>query len=439
MLLFKKINSLRNCNPRIGYIKSIIEKLKRKQFINNTNNEFDMKPDLLCFTNGVYDLEIDAFRPGKKDDLISQVIPYDWHTSTDDETATLMKFIDKIMPLSDERDCLLTSLSSTLCGRLFEYILILTGSGRNGKDTLITGLLKESLGQDIYYNNSVKLLTNPSNGICQEKANMNKKRAVVYGEPGKKETLKCDILKEIRGCPQLNARALYSKNTIVHNISTNIIHCNSVPELDSVDDAIKNSLAIFTFRALFRTEDVIAELPKDTEYLYLVDSYYKSNEFLNTNKLVFMNILIKYFKILQNNKFVMKNVPESVKSRTKEYMEDSDDFMNWFQEQYEKTNDENDFIKIGTDLYLKYKQSDLYSNLTKPQKRKANKKHMFRDIEENPNLRMYYKKEIRLSIDNKQTRFTHVLINHKKREDETDNDIQQFLPTSAEPYDSDDN
>jgi hypothetical protein len=57
MLLFKKINSLRNCKPRMGYLKAIIEKLKRKQFlqggIGGSTDTFDMNPDLLCFTNGV--------------------------------------------------------------------------------------------------------------------------------------------------------------------------------------------------------------------------------------------------------------------------------------------------------------------------------------------------------------------------------------------------
>ena len=68
-----------------------------------------------------------------------------------------MQFIDKIMPHEDERDCLLTSLSSALGGRLLENVLILTGKGRNGKDTLISGLLNATLGGDIYYNNSMPL------------------------------------------------------------------------------------------------------------------------------------------------------------------------------------------------------------------------------------------------------------------------------------------
>lgn len=435
ILLFKKISSLRNCKPRLGYVKSIIEKLKRKQFIKGENIEFDLKPYLLCFKNGVFDLTNDTFREGKREDFISQIIPYDWHTSAEDETTKLMDFISMIMPHEDERDCLLRSLSSTLCGKLLEYFLILTGTGRNGKDTLITGLLQSTLGQDHYYNSSVALLTNQNrSGISQEKANMNKKRAVIYAEPGKNEVLRCDTLKELRGCPQLNARGIYSKNTIVHNISTHIMHCNATPQLDEVDDAIANSLVIFPFRALFRTEEKMKEYPEGTKYLYKVDSYYKSPEFLENNKLVFMNILLTYYKQFRADGHNILNIPKTMKERTEGYLQDSDDFMGWFEEKFEQTKSEDDFIKIGKDVYIQYRQSDLYANLNKKEKRKANLKHLVKDIEDNPNLRPYYRARFRPYINGKQHDHTHVLIMHKiKLTDDVEDSMREFVP-----HDSDD-
>jgi hypothetical protein len=56
ILFFKKINALRNCKPRMGYIKAIMQKLRRKQFKHSLALSFDENHDLLCFTNGVYEL-----------------------------------------------------------------------------------------------------------------------------------------------------------------------------------------------------------------------------------------------------------------------------------------------------------------------------------------------------------------------------------------------
>lgn len=434
ILLFKKINSLRNCKPRIGYTKAIIEKLKRKQFLRKQDTEFDMNPDLICFQNGVYDLAEGAFRSGKKEDFCSNVVPYDWHTSPPEEIDNLMKFINKIMPHEDERDCLLRALSSTLCGRLLEYIIILTGKGRNGKDTLITGLLKSALGEDLYYNNSVSLLTNPNkSGISQEKANMDKKRAVIYAEPGKNDILKCDTLKELTGCPQLNGRGIYSKKTTIQNNATSIIHCNAVPQVDVVDDALANRLVIVPFRALFRTEEKIKEFPEGTQHLHLVDTYYKSREFLEKNKVVFLNILLMYYKIFKEDGYVIKDIPSTMREKTAVYLADSDDFMNFVDEKYERTKNKDDYISVGKDLYIQFKQSDLYSNLTKKEKRKCNQKKMLQEINDNPNLLPFYRKAIYPYIDGKQTCIRNVLIMYKQREEEK----SEFLPMD-EPLDSDD-
>jgi phage/plasmid-associated DNA primase len=417
--MLKKVHGLRSCKNRNGYSKSIIQTLK------NTRNpqQFDMNPDLLCFTNGVYDLKLESFRTGQPEDYISRVIPYDWAPSDSASRDKLMSWIDTIMPFQEERDCMLRCLSSTLNGRLLEYILILVGSGRNGKDSIITGLLNSTLGDDFYYNNNVSLLTQPPrSGISQEKSNMNKKRCVVYAEPSKNETLKCAVLKELRGCPVLSGRGIYSKDTKIHNFGTTIIHTNSIPPLDVCDEAIENSLVVIPFRSLFRTAEKLAEYPEGTEHLHLVNSYYKSREFLLESRLVFMNILLDYHKQFKSDGYMITNIPQTMKNLSKEYMSDSNDFVNWFYEQYEKTDDDDEHVKIK-DVYSLYKQSDLYTNLSKKEKRKCNKKNMIKDIQENPTLRPYY----RLNMQRNGTRLRNILQKHRLS-----------TSTLSSDYDSDD-
>jgi phage/plasmid-associated DNA primase len=408
--LLGNVNSLRNVRPRTNYVKAIVTALKNTQ----EKSDFDMNPDLLCFKNGVYDLASDEFRDGRKNDYCSQIVPYEWSESSSADKEKLMQFIDKIMPHEDERDCLLTSLSSALGGRLLENVLILTGKGRNGKDTLISGLLNATLGGDIYYNNSTSVLTqNTKGGISQEKANMHKKRCVVYAEPSKDEPLKCANLKEITGCPTLTGRGIYSKTTTIQNFSTTIIHTNAIPELDTVDEAIANRLVIFPFRSLFRTQEKIDEYPPDTENLHLVDSYYKSGEFLEENKLVFLNILLSYYKKFKQNKYLITNIPATMRELAKAYMVESDDFVNWFYTEYELTTSETDIIKLK-DVYSLYRMSDLYQNLNKKDKRKNNYSKMTRDIEANPNIKPFYRARLRNMFS--------VLLKHKKKIDEVSDD-----------------
>ena len=432
ILLFKKISTLRNCKPRLGYIRAIIEKLRRRQFLQQQDTMFDMNPDLLCFQNGVYDLANDHFRNGRKEDYCSQVVPYDWKTSSEAEINELMTWINQIMPHEDERDCLLRSLSSTLCGRLLEYIIILTGKGRNGKDTMITGLLKSALGEDLYYNNNVSLLTNQNkSGISQEKANMDKKRAVVYAEPGKNEILKCDILKEITGCPQINGRGIYSKKTTIQNQATTIIHCNAIPQVDVVDAALANRIVVVPFRAFFGVKEQLDKFPEGTPYIYPVNTYYKSPEFLMKNKLVFLNILLKYYRTFKQDGYVIANIPETMRQRAQSYLEDSDDFMNWFEEKYEFSGSIDDFVSISTDVYIEFRQSDLYSNLTKKEKRKMNLKKIIQEIEESPNLRPYYREKFQPMVNGNQVCRRNVLIMYKKRKEESE-DLREFVPADSD-------
>jgi phage/plasmid-associated DNA primase len=412
--LLKKINNFRNCKPRSNYIKAIINTLKNTQ----PKGEFDHNPNLICFENGVYDLESNQFRDGKKEDLCSQVVPYDWEPSTPSQIDNLMKWIDQIMPLQDEKDCLLRCLSSCLTGRLLENIIILTGKGRNGKDTLITGLLHETLGPDLYYNCSTSVITQATKGgISQEKANMHKKRAVIYSEPSKDEVLRCANLKEVSGCPELTGRALYSKRTSIINNSTSIIHTNAIPNLDHVDDAIFNRLVIFQFRALFRTQEKYDEYPEGTEYLYLTNTYYKSQEFLETNRLVFMNILIKYYEQFQRDKYLIVNIPKTMQDLTKGYLCESDDFVNWFNTEYQITPRGEDYIKMK-DVYALYRSSDLYQNLNKKEKRRNNKDSLIKEIQNNPNLKPYYRD--RIEINGKTLRS--VIIKHTIKEPDSDDD-----------------
>jgi len=385
----KRLNKLRNNTSKKGIIEEFKLLIKKKIDI------FDLNPDLIGFKNGVYDLKEMKFREGLREDHISLIIDYDFREVEEDEMEELNNFIDKVLPIKEEQDFILKALSSCIGGRTLENLLICTGEGRNGKDTLISYLLKETIGRDFFYYQSNTVLTgNNSSGVNQEKANMDKKRCVLCSEPNKDCNLKNNTIKELTGGKQINARGLYSKNTETILHSTSIVLCNDIPTLDNVDNAISKRLIVAPFRSLFLTTDEINKLPKDTQNVFEVNSYYKEAEFLTNNKLTFFHLLLQHYKIFQSEGYVLKNIPKSITKLSDAYLSESDDFLNWFNERYTKTGNNKDYIRM-IDVYDDFRMSDLYSNFTKKEKRCMNRKKLNDIVSKNPNLRLLFKERLR--------------------------------------------
>ncbi len=350
---------------------------------------FDVNPYLLGFTNGTYDLNLDEFRKGNKLDYISLVVPYDYEKI--DDLTMAYDFINKVMPIEDERDFLLKTLSTCLDGKLLENFIFHLGNGRNGKDTLCTSIMKAVLGEDLYYEAPNNILTeNLKTGANPEVANMHKKRMVIFNEPKKTSTLNCATVKQLTGCENMPVRNLYKSNNKTRICATMQSLLNKLLPMDSPDDAMLNRLFVIPFRAMFRKEEDLAELPEDTKYAYVVDSYYKSSEFLDSIKMMMMNILLAYYKIFRNEGRILKNAPKSIRDASKQYLSDSDEFVGWFKDIYEITNSENDYIKMK-DIYDRFKCSDLWNNMNKAERRKMNKSKLEADIRESPTLRSFYK------------------------------------------------
>ena len=384
--VLKKLLKLRNNISKKGIVEEI------KLLIKTKEDQFDLNPDLLGFKNGMYDLKNMVFRKAERTDYVSLIINYNYSTVSDEDMVKLNQFINQVLPVEEERSFILKALSSCLGGRTLENFLIFTGEGRNGKDTLISYLMKETLGRNLFYYNSNSVITgNNSSGANQEKCNMDKRRCVVYSEPNKDCNLKNNTLKELSGGKQINARGLYSKNTETILHCTNIILCNDIPSLDNVDNAISKRLIVAEFRSLFLTTDEIKKLPVDTPHLYEVNTYYKENEFILNSRLPFLHLLLEYYVQFKSEGYVLKNLPKSISDMSKAYLSESDDFLNWFNEQYTKTESLNDHVSMK-DIYDDFRCSELYSNLTKREKRAMNKKKLTDTIAKNPNLRVLYKK-----------------------------------------------
>ena len=408
---YRNINTFKSMKAIFNLASSQTESLYCKFDI------FDMNPDLLGFDNGVYDLKKDEFRPIRKEDYITMTTGYDYREATTEEYELWFNYIKKVMPYAEEREFLMRVLSSCLRGETLENFIMLLGKGRNSKDTLITSNLKTVMG-DYYRLASLSVLTKEleqtTGSANTELANMSKKRVVIYTEPSKYNNLRGSNIKRLTGSRQITARRLYS--SIDNNCSlqgTHILLSQEEASIDNADNAIACRLLKIPFRAQFRTQEVLDKLPEGTKNYYLVNSFYKSDKFIEDVKYAFINRLLEAYRSFKKDGYIIRNIPATIKDLTREFLDDCDEFKTWFNEEYVRVEDVGKFVRIKS-IFAKYKQSDLYSNLSKFNKRKCTFSKFVKTLNGNPDLLPYIKE--RKSINNKDYR--NILINYTEREDE---------------------
>ena len=118
-------------------------------------------------------------------------------------------------------------------------------------------------------------------------------------------------------------------------------------------------------------------------------------------------------------------IPDSVKLRSKEYVIGNDELLQWFDKEFEITNNNDDFVQVK-DLYSSFKQSDIWNNLDKSEKRSTfNYKNFGENIKSNIKLRKLYKDRKLVEVDGKGKNVRNALFGVKciDREDDEDEEV----------------
>ena len=121
-------------------------------------------------------------------------------------------------------------------------------------------------------------------------------------------------------------------------------------------------------------------------------------------------ILIGHFKTFKDSNYNIK-IPDVIDVRTREYMQNSDAFYNVIEENYIKTDNKKDIIPLK-EIYSIFKESEIYINSTKEQKRKLNYKNFIEKIKTNIFFRSY------LKVKNDTYYLINYILNEKKIEDD---------------------
>jgi hypothetical protein len=93
---------------------------------------------------------------------------------------------------------------------------------------------------------------------------------------------------------------------------------------------------------------------------------------------------------IQSNENIDSFICDSVKKRTNEYLEGCDEVLNFFNENYQKSEEKTKELKVK-DIYDNFRQSDIYLNMNKAEKRAFNYSKFTNEVKTNIFLRKYYK------------------------------------------------
>lgn len=328
-----------------SHIRSIIEILKTLMGESMSIFELyrDENKDLIGFNNGVYDIERNEFRDGRPDDYITMCTNIDY---TDIEDTFVQKEVKELIYSSFENEelynYLIDVMSYGLSGhKNLEMYMVLHGKeGRNGK-SLLTYLLSQTFG-DYYCEIKASNLTDPTEnkgGTDSEIVQTRGKRFVVSTEPAKTAKLQINRMKEWTGNDQIKCRALYKDAIQFTPQFIIMILLNHAMTMSSYkDSANEKRMNVIDYPLTFVDEP---NKPNERKIDRTLKQKITKNE---SYKQQFMLMLLNNLKKIYKNETFTINTPKIVKEATKKLLVNNNEFMLWFNDNFEITS-EVDFIR----------------------------------------------------------------------------------------------
>lgn len=366
--------------------------------------EFDTNGNLFAFRNKVYDLQIMNEVEPKKEDYILTSTGFDHETADDHKVLELLELFETIFPDRDILKYYIHLMATCLYGKPIEKFFLANGGGGNGKG-VINELLVELLGNYAYTAPNGVLLAPLKLGNCPEVAGMKNKRLIIYREPDAEQKKICfATVKELTGGSKINARMNYSNDTNTTLCGTHIMECNQRPKLDGrLDESVLRRVRDIPFVSTFTEDEGLLANADVLQNVYPANPYYKSDAFKAKYKFALFKILFEYIQDFhtKHGKSVCDkfDVPEVITKRSKEYIKSSDEIREWFDTMYEtvdvKGKNKKEILECDLyvtlkDVFEEFKRSDYYSNLSKSDKRKMNKKYFVEYAKTNINFKVYY-------------------------------------------------
>lgn len=354
--LSNKYTAIANDLKRTNYKENIMKEAAEIFYENDQefNKKLDQNPNLICFTNGVYDFENGEFRDGLPEDYITKTtkIKYTAFNPTKQQHIQykneINEFMCQLFPNDELREYMWQHLASTLIGtNKNQTFNIYNGCGRNGKSKLVE-LMTMVLGE---YKGVVpiSLVTNARakvGGLSPELASLSGVRYAVMQEPSKGARINDGAMKELTGEDTILANPKY-RDPFEFVPQFKLVVCtNNLFDIKSNDDGTWRRIRLCEFVSKFVDDPQPCE---DSPYEFKVDREI-TNKFKQWKE-IFMGILVD---IANKTKGIVEDC-EMVLSASKEYRKGQDYLMEFYCDKIIKTNQQSDRIK-KTEVYQEFQQ-----------------------------------------------------------------------------------
>lgn len=341
--MFKKICSTKNNT-------NIIIKLQKILTVSGFYNKLDSSnPNLVGFTNGVYDLKNRIFRIAKPEELISVTTGYDYKEADKNLKVKAMELLQTVFPNELELKYVLKTLSLGLYGlNPTEQFFIWIGSGSNGKG-LYRDIMMRVLG-DYFDSMEISYLykSNVTRSTAADPVMAKKKnsRIVISTEPETDCCLKCSTIKAITGNDVVQVRQLYGESFNFTPKFSLIIQTNTMPNFHGFDNGMARRAVMINFPIKF------VDNPKNN-YEKKIDRTLK--EKINVQFLYraeFFEILADHYALYETEGL---DIPPRILKDTTDFLNENNPIEEWLRTSVEITRKSNDMVK----------SSELYNNFYK--------------------------------------------------------------------------
>lgn len=260
---------------------------------------------------------------------------YEPYNKNNPNTIRLLKVLLDLFP-EDEMDAfhyVMYYLASCLDGRPKDsIILILTGSGSNGK-SFFAELVKSIMGK-YGAKMAMSFLTETrgkSAGADEQLMLLKNARLAYYSETDKNEVLNTAKLKEITSQETLSGRGIFEKQTNFRPTCSHMVTTNYQFSIKTTDHGIWRRIVTYSFKMKFDDNP-----DPDNKYEKKNDpTIAKEFSFNPELKKSFLSILVEYYKDLYiNHNGMLKNIMKpTIDKETAEYR-NQEDIINRFIDEY---------------------------------------------------------------------------------------------------------
>ena len=292
----------------------------------------DSDPNLLAFSNGVWDLCEKAFRPASPEDRLSLSVGYDYVPIVDDaKYAKMQAYWAQLQPEPAARTYVVSTLARQLYGDVGANLLHIhaghRGSAGNGKSTLWE-VIEVSLG-DYVRKFDVAHLTakqRPEMGKPQPTFGTWRGRRLLYcAEPNDDEAINSGIMKDMTGGECVQYRLLHS-NEIVQFRPQFKVHlmCNDAPPFQGGDRGNQRRLRKVDYLSRFVEAD---EVDEDARLFLRDDTFIQAVRDDTAWRMEFLRVLLHAY----DHAYAFE-MPASVRENSKVYAEENNKVMMFVQD-----------------------------------------------------------------------------------------------------------